>query len=242
MAKISENLLLNLRMTRNSQKSMAARCEVEYRTWIGKLRSAMARSEDEQIIRMYAEQAIRQRSSKVVFTRMAAQVDIIYKSALMARQQRQVSDNLVRTARIMAAMSKQLTPEKMMAACESLQSTTETMEVVNKVFDQAFTTITSSTTPENQVVDLIKQVCDENNISVRQRFPNATNGSLMASVRDSADTQSQAPSQEAVLLSSSSTTPPMSNLVPDNKPAHNNDVVPENDDDDLERRLANLKK
>lgn len=180
---ITENLLVQIKLTKNSQLRMAKQCERQRNQYKKKMYEAF-RGGDEKIIRLYAEQSTQQNNMRVLFERMAVQTDILYQKAMTARLQRSATQNLIVVARIMASMSKHQTPEAMVRACDSLKESSEMMEMTQSMFGSALTDMTASTTPEDEVIDLIARVSDEHGIDMRQQFSNAPSGSLMAAARD----------------------------------------------------------
>lgn len=120
--------------------------------------------------RIHAENAIRNQSEALSYLKLQSQLEAVA-GKLQAQQVRaQVSDSMVAvTANLDQALGT-MDVSQISYTMEKFIQQSEDLDLSTKVMDSAIGESTSSSTPQNQVNNLLQRIADENNLNVGDRI------------------------------------------------------------------------
>eukprot|EP00050_Salpingoeca_kvevrii_P020057 m.93750 g.93750 ORF g.93750 m.93750 type:complete len:231 (-) comp8697_c0_seq2:399-1091(-) len=164
-----EETLFNLKMTAKQLERMSRKAEKDEREQRAHVKKALEKKNAEGA-RIYAENAIRKKNEALNFLRMASRVDAVSSRVQTAVSMKQVTQSMGSIVKGLDAAMKSMDLVQMQEAMDKFEHQFEEMDVRANVLENAMSSATTMTTPEDQVETLMQQVADENGLELQQQL------------------------------------------------------------------------
>ncbi|KAF3841190.1 hypothetical protein F7725_007052 [Dissostichus mawsoni] len=173
-----EKQLFNLKFAAKQLQSSSKKCDKEEKTEKVKVKKAIQKGNME-VARIHAENAIRQKNQSLNFLRMSARVD-----AVAARVQTAVTMNQVKFYGWSGEKHgfRSEIYESGKALMDKFEHQFETLDVQTAHMEDAMSSTTTLTTPQNQVEGLMHELADEAGLDLNMELPQGQTGSVGSSV------------------------------------------------------------
>ena len=164
-----QDIIFKLRFTSKTMGRQAMRSEKQISVEERKAKDALARN-NMAGARIHAESAIRYQNEHLNYLKLQSQLEAV-SSKLQAQQVfQQVSEGMVSvTASLDEALSN-MDVEKIGLTMEKFIDQTQDIDLRVKYMDTAIGESTASSTPANQVNQLLNRIADENNLDVKHKI------------------------------------------------------------------------
>jgi len=164
-----EDQLIDLRLTSKQMSRSATKCTKNESSAISKLKKAIQQG-NSQGAKIYAQDAIREKNQALNFLKMTSRID-----AVASRLETAVRMNHVTTAMkgVVKGMDKGLASmnvQEISKIMDKFEQQFEDLDVKAEYMEGAMNATTASTTPAEQVDDLIMMVADQNNLELGEAF------------------------------------------------------------------------
>lgn len=164
-----EEQLIDLRITSKQMQRSSKKCEKNQQTALSKLKKAIQQNNSEGA-RIYGQDAIREKNQSLNFLRMASRID-----AVASRLETAVRMNAVTGAmkNVVKGMDKGLAAmnvEEISKIMDKFEQQFEDLDVKAEYMEGTMNATTATTTPAEQVDDLIMMVADENDLELGEAF------------------------------------------------------------------------
>jgi len=182
-----EEQLIDLRITSKQMQRSSKKCEKNEKAAIEKLKKAIKQGNSDGA-RIYGQDAIREKNQALNCLRMASRID-----AVSSRIETAVRMNSISTAMksVVKGMDKGLAamdPVEISKIMDKFESQFEDLDVKAEYMEGTMNATTATSTPAEQVDDLIMMVADENNLQLGEAFSEmAPVGSLPEKQKEAAE-------------------------------------------------------
>eukprot|EP01135_Chromosphaera_perkinsii_P012042 Nk52_evm5s2578 gene=Nk52_evmTU5s2578 len=158
-----EKHLFNLKFTAKSLLRESKKAEKAEKSEKLKVKKAIAKG-DQEVARIHAENAIRQKNNAVNFLRMSARIDAVAARVQTAVTMKQVSGSMAGVVKSMSQAVSSMNLEKMSMVMDKFERQFEDLDVQTQVMDASMSGTTAQSMPESQVDGLMQQVADEHGL------------------------------------------------------------------------------
>uniref|UniRef100_A0A8D8TZJ5 Charged multivesicular body protein 1b n=1 Tax=Cacopsylla melanoneura TaxID=428564 RepID=A0A8D8TZJ5_9HEMI len=165
-----ENHLFNLKFAAKELERNSKRCEKEEKTEKLKIKKAIQKGNVE-VAKIHAENAIRQKSQSLNYLRMAARVDAVASRVQTALTTRKVTQSMSGVVKAMDAAMKSMNLEKISGLMDKFEEQFEDLDVQSSVMENTMSQSVTTSVPQNDVDNLMKQVADEAGLELTMAFP-----------------------------------------------------------------------
>ncbi|KAK5859204.1 hypothetical protein PBY51_003288 [Eleginops maclovinus] len=176
-----EKQLFNLKFAAKQLQSSSKKCDREEKTEKAKVKKAIQKGNME-VARIHAENAIRQKNQSLNFLRMSARVDAVAARVQTAVTMNQVTKSMAGVVKSMDSALKSMNLEKISALMDKFEHQFETLDVQTAHMEDAMSSTTTLTTPQNQVEGLMHELADEAGLDLNMELPQGQTGSVGSSV------------------------------------------------------------
>jgi charged multivesicular body protein 1 len=164
-----EEQLIDLRITSKQMQRSAKKCEKNQKAALEKLKKAIKQGNSEGA-KIYGQDAIREKNQSLNFLRMSSRID-----AVSSRLETAVRMNDVTSAMkgVVKGMDKGLAAmdvDQISKIMDKFESQFEDLDVKTEYMEGTMNATTATTTPAEQVDNLIMMVADENNLELGEAF------------------------------------------------------------------------
>ena len=111
--------------------------------------------------RIHAENAIRQKNQALNYLRMSARIDAVASRVQTALTTKKVTQSLGGVVKAMDGAMKSMNLEKISQIMDKFEKQFEDLDVQTQTMENAMSSTTTITAPENQIDTLMQQVADE---------------------------------------------------------------------------------
>uniref|UniRef100_A0A8C6SQA9 Charged multivesicular body protein 1A n=1 Tax=Neogobius melanostomus TaxID=47308 RepID=A0A8C6SQA9_9GOBI len=122
------------------------------------------------IARVYAENAIRKKNEGLNWLRMASRVDAVASKVQTAVTMKGVTKNMAQVTKALDKALGSMDLQKVSAVMDKFESQVQNLDVHTSVMDDAMSSATTLTTPQNQVDDLIHRIAEESGLEVMDQL------------------------------------------------------------------------
>ena len=168
---------------------LSKKAEKEQKAQEAKIRKSLQQGNVEGA-RIYAENAVRKKNESLNYLRMSGKVDGVASRVQSAVTMKGVSKNMGSVVKSLEKAINASELEKVTQIMDKFEQQFEDLDVHTSVMEGAMGNATTTTTPADQVDDLIKQVADEAGLEVTEQMasvPTATIGESTAKASSVAD-------------------------------------------------------
>ncbi|KAL7576805.1 hypothetical protein ACA910_013823 [Epithemia clementina (nom. ined.)] len=167
-----EENLIELRIVSKQMARSSKKCEKNEKAALEKLKKAIQQGNHEGA-RIYGQDAIREKNQALNHLRMASRLDACCSRIETAVRMNQVSAGMKGVVRGMDQSLASMNIEQLSAVMDKFESQFEDLDVKTQYMEGAMNATTATSTPAEQVDDLINRVADENNLELGEAFSQA---------------------------------------------------------------------
>lgn len=164
-----EDNLIDMRITSKQMQRAAKKCEKNEKSAIEKLKKAIKQGNSEGA-RIYGQDAIREKNQALNCLRMASRIDAVSSRIETAVRMNDVSSAMKSVVKGMDKGLAAMDPEEISKIMDKFESQFEDLDVKAEYMEGTMNATTATTTPTEQVDELIMMVADENNLELGEAF------------------------------------------------------------------------
>lgn len=165
-----ENHLFNLKFAAKELERNSKRCEKEEKAEKLKTKKAIQKGNLE-VAKIHAENAIRQKNQSLNYLRMGARVDAVASRVQTALTTRKVTQSMSGVVKAMDAAMKSMNLEKISGLMDKFEEQFEDLDVQSSYMENTMSQSVTTSVPQNDVDNLMKQVADEAGLELTMAFP-----------------------------------------------------------------------
>merc|ERR1712223_173264 len=184
-----EDSLFQLKFCSKQLARLSKKAEKEQKSQEAKVKKALEQGNVEGA-RIYAENAVRKKNESLNYLRMSGKVDAVASRVQSAVTMKGVAKNMGSVVKSLEKAVNSMELQKISEVMDKFESQFEDLDVRAAVMEDAMGSATTTTTPENQVEALMKQVADENGLEITENLasvPNQTIGEPTATTATADD-------------------------------------------------------
>merc|ERR1712126_725318 len=181
-SKEMEDSLFQLKFCSKQLARLSKKAEKEQKTQESKVKKALEQGNVEGA-RIYAENAVRKKNESLNYLRMSSKVDATASRVQSAVTMKGVAKNMEGVVKALDKAINSMEIQKISEVMDKFESQFEDLDVHTSVMENAMGTATTTTTPANQVDDLIRQVAEESGLEISAQLaaaPTSTIGETVA--------------------------------------------------------------
>mmetsp|Transcript_66894 Transcript_66894/g.186977 ORF Transcript_66894/g.186977 Transcript_66894/m.186977 type:complete len:205 (+) Transcript_66894:66-680(+) len=167
-----EDEMINLRIVSKQMQRSAKKCEKNEKQALDKLKKAIQQGNHEGA-RIYGQDAIREKNQALNQLKMASRIDACSSRIETAVRMGQVTDAMKGVVKGMDKGIASMDINKISALMDKFESQFEDLDVKTQYMEGTMNATTATSTPAEQVDDLISQVADANNLELGEAFAQA---------------------------------------------------------------------
>jgi charged multivesicular body protein 1 len=164
-----EAQLFNLKFTAKQFNRQAAKCEKNERQQKLKLKQAIEKGNIEGA-KIYGQNAIREKNQALNYLRLASRIDAVAQRVQTAVQMKQVTRSMAGVVKGMDKAMKSMDMTQITGVMDKFEKQFEDLDVQSEYVENAMSSTTSLTTPQDQVDTLISQVAEEHGLQVADQL------------------------------------------------------------------------
>lgn len=172
-----EKHLFNLKFAVKDLERNSKKCEKEEKVEKTKLKKAIQKNNVEGA-RIHAENAIRQKNQALNYLRMSARVDAVASRVQTAVTTKKVTTSMAGVVKAMESAMKSMNLEKISGLMDKFEKQFEDLDVQSAYMENAMSSTTTVTVPQNDVDNLMQQVADEAGLELNMELPTGETGSV----------------------------------------------------------------
>ena len=177
-----DETLFQLKFCSKQLERLSKKAEKEQKKEEAQLKKALEKGDVERG-RIYAENAVRKKNESINYLRMSAKVDATASRVQSAVTMKGVSKNMEGVVKALDKAVNSMELTKITEVMDKFESQFEDLDVHTSVMENAMGSATTTTTPANQVDDLIRQVAEESGLEISAQMaaaPTSTIGETVA--------------------------------------------------------------
>lgn len=164
-----EKSLFQLKFTAKQLNRQATSSGKQIESEKKKMKKAIQQGNDE-IARLYAQNAIRKQSERLNLLKLASRIDAVASRVQTAVTMRQVTGNMATVVRGMDKAMESMNPEKISMVMDKFESQFEDLDATASYYEGATSNANAVSTPQDEVDQLMHQVADEAGLELRQNL------------------------------------------------------------------------
>jgi len=164
-----EEELINLRIVSKQMARSAKKCEKNEKVAIEKLKKAIQAGNSEGA-RVYGQDAIREKNQALNHLRMSSRLDACCSRIESAVRMNQVTGSMKGVVKGMDKSLASMNIEQLSQLMDRFEQQFEDLDVKTQYMEGTMNATTATSTPAEQVDDLINQVADANNLELGDAF------------------------------------------------------------------------
>jgi len=190
-----EECMFQLKFNAKQMERLSKKAEKEQKVQQGKIKKAL-QAGNQDIARVYAENAIRKQSEALSYLKMASKLDAVQSRMQGAVAMQGISRGMGSVVRNLDSALKSMDLEKISAVMDKFESQFEDLDVRTSVLEDSMGAATTLSTPQDQVASLIQQVAEEAGLEVMDQLGEAS-AAPSSSLAASQKTSEQEPALQA---------------------------------------------
>lgn len=167
-----EEELINLRITSKQMQRASKKCTDNEKKALDKLKKAIQQGNSEGA-RIYGQDAIREKNQALNHLRMASRLDACCSRIETAVRMNQVTAGMKGVVRGMDKSLKSMDIDQISRIMDKFEQQFEDLDVKTQYMEGSMNATTATSTPAEQVDELIGKVADENNLELGEAFSSA---------------------------------------------------------------------
>mmetsp|Transcript_1694 Transcript_1694/g.2025 ORF Transcript_1694/g.2025 Transcript_1694/m.2025 type:complete len:204 (-) Transcript_1694:412-1023(-) len=164
-----EENMIDMRITSKQMQRSAKKCEKNEKMALEKLKKAIKQGNSEGA-RIYGQDAIREKNQALNCLRMASRIDAVSSRIETAVRMNAVSGAMKNVVKGMEKGLAAMNAEEISKVMDKFESQFEDLDVKAEYMEGTMNATTATTTPTEQVDELIMMVADENNLELGDAF------------------------------------------------------------------------
>lgn len=181
-----QDLMFQLKFSCRQLERLSKRAEKEEKMQRNKIKKAIQQGNVEGA-KIYAENAIRKKNEGLNYLRMASKLDAVASKVQSAVTMKGVTKNMGSVVKALDKAINSMDLQKVSAVMEQFEQQFEDLDVRTSVVEEAMGSATTTSTPMDQVENLIQQVAEENGLDIMDQLAQAQSvpsGSLSVATGD----------------------------------------------------------
>merc|ERR1712223_738174 len=172
-----EDSLFQLKFCSKQLARLSKKAEKEQKSQEGKVKKALEQGNVEGA-RIYAENAVRKKNESLNYLRMSGKVDAVSSRVQSAVTKKGMAKNKGSVVKSLDKAINSMELQKISAVMDKFETQFEDLDVRSAVMEDAMGSATTTTTPENQVEALMKQVAEENGLEITEQLASVPTDSI----------------------------------------------------------------
>merc|ERR1712223_1470981 len=168
-SKEMEDTLFQLKFCSKQLARLSRKAEKEQRQQEAQVKKALEKGNPD-VARVYAENAIRKKNESLNYLKMSSKIDATASRVQSAVTMKGVAKNMGSVVKSLEKAVNSMELQKISEVMDKFESQFEDLDVHTAVMEDAMGSATTTTTPENQVEALMKQVADENGLEITENL------------------------------------------------------------------------
>jgi len=176
-----EKTLFQLKFTAKSLNRQAKKAQKDENAEKSRLKKALQQGNNDGA-RIYASNAIRKKSEALNLLRLSSRIDAVASRVETAVTMRQVTGNMTSVVRGMDKAMESMNLDRISLVMDKFESQFADLEVQTSIVEDAMSSTTATSTPQDQVDQLMKRMAEEANIELEhdlaakdvQKLPDVT--------------------------------------------------------------------
>lgn len=168
-----EDEMINLKITSKQMVRASKKCEKNEKSNIEKLKKAITQGNMEGA-RIYGQNAIREKNQSLNFLQLSSRIDAVATRVETAARMGTLTKTMKGVTKGMDLGLANMDVDKISAIMDKFEQQFEDLDVKSAYMDDAMANTTSSSTPVDQVDELVKMVADQNNLELGAAFSELT--------------------------------------------------------------------
>ncbi|XP_067127547.1 charged multivesicular body protein 1a-like [Centruroides vittatus] len=164
-----QELMFQLRFSAKQLERLSKRAEKDEKIQRNKLKKALMQQNLEGA-KIYAENAIRKKNESLNYLRMASKIDAVSSKVQSAVAMKGVTKNMSGVVKALDKAINSMDLQKVSAVMEKFEQQFEDLDVRTSVLEDAMGSVTTTSTPLEQVDNLIQQVAEENGLEIMDKL------------------------------------------------------------------------
>jgi len=164
-----EDTLFQLKFCSKQLARMSKKAEKEQRQQEAQVKKALVKGNPD-VARVYAENAVRKKNESLNYLKMSSKVDATASRVQSAVTMKGVAKNMGSVVKSLEKAVNSMELNKITEVMDKFESQFEDLDVHTSVMENAMSSATTTTTPENQIEALMKQVADENGLEITENL------------------------------------------------------------------------
>jgi len=161
-----EKTLFQLKFTAKSLNRQAKKAQKDENTEKARLKKALQQGNNDGA-RIYASNAIRKKSEALNLLRLSSRIDAVASRVETAVTMRQVTGNMTSVVRGMDKAMESMNLERISLVMDRFETQFTDLDVQTSYMEDAMSSTTAVSTPQDQVEQLMRQTAEEANIELQ---------------------------------------------------------------------------
>lgn len=167
-----QDLMFQLKFSCRQLERLSKRAEKDEKIQRNKIKKAIQQGNVEGA-KIYAENAIRKKNEGLNYLRMASKLDAVASKVQSAVTMKGVTKNMGSVVKALDKAINSMDLQKVSAVMEQFEQQFEDLDVRTSVVEEAMGSATTTSTPMDQVENLIQQVAEENGLDIMDQLAQA---------------------------------------------------------------------
>jgi len=167
-----EEEMINFRITAKQMLRSSKKCEKKEKEALKKLKQAIEKGNSEGA-RIYGQDSIREKNQALSFLKMSSRIDACSSRIETAVRMGELTKGMSGVVKGMSNGIASMDIQKISTLMDKFEQQFEDLDVKTQYMDGVMNSTTATSTPTDQVDDLIKYVADTNNLELGDAFVEA---------------------------------------------------------------------
>lgn len=162
-----DNEIFNLKFNAKQLKRMSQKCAKEEKSEQKKIQKALEKKQQD-IARIHAENAIRQKNQKINFLRLASRMEAVVQRMQSAQAIKNLNKSMIGVTKAISKAVNSMNIEKITSTMDQFEKNFEELDIQSSVMESAVEQTTGTVMPEEEVDGLMQKVADANNLEFQR--------------------------------------------------------------------------
>lgn len=163
--------VFNLKLTAKSMQKQSAKAEAKAKQDRVKVKESIEKK-NQDVARVHAENAIRQQQLSLTLLRLSSRLSAVAARVEASANMSTIGNNMKDIVSSLGIALDSMDVEKLSMTMDEFEKQVEALDIQSAVMEKSIQTTTASTTPEDQVEQLMRQVADEHKLEFQSTFDN----------------------------------------------------------------------
>eukprot|EP00594_Rhizosolenia_setigera_P019604 CAMPEP_0178965792 /NCGR_PEP_ID=MMETSP0789-20121207/16534_1 /TAXON_ID=3005 /ORGANISM="Rhizosolenia setigera, Strain CCMP 1694" /LENGTH=208 /DNA_ID=CAMNT_0020650927 /DNA_START=90 /DNA_END=716 /DNA_ORIENTATION=+ len=177
-----EDELINLKLTSKQMIRASKKCTKNEKAAVEKLKQAIKQGNVEGA-RIYGQNAIREKNQSLNFLKLSSRIDAVASRVETAVRMGSLTGTMKGVVKGMDVGLASMDVEKISQVMDKFEQQFEDLDVKSSYMDDAMDSTTATSTPADQVDELVKMVADQNNLDLGEAFSDLSVGAKVPELK-----------------------------------------------------------